>query len=277
MNRSKLFLLSVLFLGISLFGCSTNGNQAQDSTFKTIDVDSLTINDTTNFNISSLKSYPIKVRGYYEFPKADLTNNKADDLAKLYKEVILERADSSNVKVAIEQFNTDIITIVKSQFSDTIEIADDSEVQKPQQINIRITQVYNNKGIACYCKDIFYTTKDDNTIISKSYFTFDILNSKQVLFDDIFQSSKIDNLKERLQNKLIEKEHVTDTNGLIDMGYFNVENMNIRNFYITNNGISFVFEPYEIACYALGEISIELSFSELAPLLTENSIISDLY
>lgn len=277
MNRSKLFLLTVLFLGISLFSCSTNENQAQNSELKNIEVDSLTINDTTRLSVSTLKSYPIKVRGYYEFPKEDSTNEWSSRLAKLYTDIILEKNDSNGIKSAIQQFNADVTKIVSNQFSDTLEIADESRQQKPQQINIRITQVYNNKNIACFCKDIFYTTKNDNAIISKSYFTFDIANSKQISIDDIFQTARIDKLKDLLQKKLIEREHVTETNDLIDMGYFNIENMNFQNFYLTKNGITFVFEPYEIACYALGEISIELPFSVLAPLLTENSILSDLY
>ena len=44
-------------------------------------------------------------------------------------------------------------------------------------------------------------------------------------------------------------------------------------FTISNAGIRFIFDEYEIACYAAGRIECELSFDELRDFMTENSIL----
>ena len=49
-----------------------------------------------------------------------------------------------------------------------------------------------------------------------------------------------------------------------DLGYFDTEDiMATENFYLTDTGICWVYNPYEIACYATGQTSIEIPFKEI--------------
>lgn len=45
-----------------------------------------------------------------------------------------------------------------------------------------------------------------------------------------------------------------------------------ENFYFTQQGITFVFQQYEIAPYALGILSVDLTWEELQPLLPKESV-----
>ncbi|MBR0036550.1 MAG: DUF3298 domain-containing protein [Bacteroidales bacterium] len=45
------------------------------------------------------------------------------------------------------------------------------------------------------------------------------------------------------------------------------------NFFITEDGITFVFQQYEIAPYAMGIISVDLTWEELQPLLPKESVV----
>ncbi|MBO6013769.1 MAG: DUF3298 domain-containing protein, partial [Bacteroidales bacterium] len=44
------------------------------------------------------------------------------------------------------------------------------------------------------------------------------------------------------------------------------------NFFFTPKGITFVFQQYEIAPYAMGLISVTLTWDELQPLLPDDSV-----
>ena len=45
---------------------------------------------------------------------------------------------------------------------------------------------------------------------------------------------------------------------------------NFENFLITENGIIFLFPPYQVSSYAMGKWSIEIPYFELRDLLKDN-------
>ena len=50
----------------------------------------------------------------------------------------------------------------------------------------------------------------------------------------------------------------------LELGFFDTENITANeNFYLTDKGICWVFNPYEIACYATGQVHIEVPFKEI--------------
>lgn len=48
--------------------------------------------------------------------------------------------------------------------------------------------------------------------------------------------------------------NVSSPDSLLELGYFDTEDiMATENFYLTDTGICWVYNPYEIACYATGK------------------------
>jgi hypothetical protein len=50
-----------------------------------------------------------------------------------------------------------------------------------------------------------------------------------------------------------------------------------NNFYITPEGIVYVYNPYDIAPYSMGQTSVLLTFEKLKPILKKNNPIEYLY
>jgi hypothetical protein len=46
------------------------------------------------------------------------------------------------------------------------------------------------------------------------------------------------------------------------------------NFYITHESINYVFNPYDIAPYAVGQTEIDILFADLKEILKPNGVIS---
>ena len=73
-----------------------------------------------------------------------------------------------------------------------------------------------------------------------------------------------DTLSSILLNRLMKQLNVSSPDSLLELGYFDTEDiMATENFYLTDTGICWVYNPYEIACYATGQTSIEIPFKEI--------------
>ena len=76
---------------------------------------------------------------------------------------------------------------------------------------------------------------------------------------------------------MLQQLHAKDDTDLIDMGYFNLDNLIANNnFSIGDEGITWTFGIYDIACYSVGETVITLDYETLKPYILDNSEIAEL-
>ena len=58
----------------------------------------------------------------------------------------------------------------------------------------------------------------------------------------------------------------------MELGYFNIDNLSItNNFYLSDSGIVFHYNPLEVACYAIGEVDVLLSYDSIQNFILETS------
>ena len=94
---------------------------------------------------------------------------------------------------------------------------------------------------------------------------------ERINLTDIFNDKDISIVSDLLKKRLIQQEKVSDQSQLIELGYFNIDNLSAsNNFYFTDKGIVFCYEPFEIACYAIGEVEIELDYNVLKPYIRQD-------
>ncbi len=96
------------------------------------------------------------------------------------------------------------------------------------------------------------------------YYSFNLNSMTRVDISDIFNIEYFEQVNAMLKEQLLKQEKVSSPTQLIDLGYFNIDNLAVNNnFYLTNDSIVFNYEPYEIACLAIGEVSIKLNYFDL--------------
>lgn len=113
------------------------------------------------------------------------------------------------------------------------------------------------------------------------FFTFmnlDLENDTQLGLKDVFKGSYEEELTKQLWKNLATQQKVNSIDELKEMGYGLIGELKpIENFSLNETGITFVYNPYEIAPYAMGITEIFISFQEINHLLNkENSIIKQL-
>ena len=93
--------------------------------------------------------------------------------------------------------------------------------------------------------------------------TGDMVNEQDIFIDDYYEP-----LKTLLLNALIaQTDNAESKRDLRRMGYSVADVVPNENFYVTQEGITYVYNPYEIAPYAMGCIEIFLPWDTVRPLI----------
>ena len=91
----------------------------------------------------------------------------------------------------------------------------------------------------------------------------DMVNEQDLFIDDYYEP-----LKTLLLNALIaQTDNAESKRDLRRMGYSVADVVPNENFYVTQEGITYVYNPYEIAPYAMGCIEIFLPWETVRPLI----------
>jgi hypothetical protein len=97
---------------------------------------------------------------------------------------------------------------------------------------------------------------------------YDIHTGKKITEDDIFVKGHEKELNDMLRNALEDKVGAKNLKELKDKGYLLTNDIYMPdNFYLYSGKIVFVYNPYEIAPYALGKIELTLSNGEMKKIL----------
>ena len=107
------------------------------------------------------------------------------------------------------------------------------------------------------------------------WMNFDFVTGKHLTKEEVFLPSAKADIKSILLDKLISlqaqlhpEEKVTSLEDLQNLGFLQFTNMYIPdNFLLGKNEVLFLFNRYDIAPYAAGEIIIRLSYEEIGPYL----------
>lgn len=97
---------------------------------------------------------------------------------------------------------------------------------------------------------------------------FDLQTGTPIELWDVFEDSSSDSLRSMLTRKLMKDQGVNTLEELKEKGFLEMVDMFIpQNFWLDKDSLSFFFNQYDIAPYALGQISLSFGYNELKPYL----------
>lgn len=88
----------------------------------------------------------------------------------------------------------------------------------------------------------------------------------ELTLSDLLTPAQLAGLDSLIRTRLYDIYQVTDDAGLADLGFFPDEIRATENFACTQTGLTFHYNPYDIGCYALGDITLSLTREELRAL-----------
>jgi hypothetical protein len=124
------------------------------------------------------------------------------------------------------------------------------------------------KGVVVYEATIDYYEGGAHGINQLITFNFDIATGKQITLADIFAPGYESQLKNTLLKALKSKTGLNSMDELKDAGYlYSMDIFPSENFILNDETITFVYNPYEIAPYAVGSIELIITYSEVSKIL----------
>ena len=232
----KVSLLSIIALISCLYSCNFKNNHSNETNADSVVVEKLVIADT--YHLSG-------------------------DTAKPACKVVLTMEIPVKYKQDSDYLHLNAYKEIEPEFEK--ELAKSGEAYSFEwDFDYTLSPVYNRNDFFCYEVSSSEYTGGAHGMYSNRYYTIDLSNWKKIGLDDIFQPDSSDALSSILLNRLMKQLNVSSPDSLLELGYFDTEDiMATENFYLTDTGICWVYNPYEIACYATGQTSIEIPFKEI--------------
>ena len=130
--------------------------------------------------------------------------------------------------------------------------------------NITSDAQQGRKGVTVYTALIDYYEGGAHGINQKLTMNFDNSTGKMLTLDDIFVPGFETALNRLLLQKLMEETDTKDIDNLRDKGYlYSMDMFAPENFILDEDGITFIYNPYEIAPYEKGMTELTLDYNEL--------------
>ena len=95
------------------------------------------------------------------------------------------------------------------------------------------------------------------------YHTYSLTGGYEITTADLFTCRQMERIDELIVQKLCKKYNVADRGELGTRGFFPDVIGPTENFFLTQDSITFYYNPYDIACYATGAIEISVGWDEL--------------
>ncbi|MFV0471553.1 MAG: RsiV family protein [Paludibacteraceae bacterium] len=146
------------------------------------------------------------------------------------------------------------------------------------EINIEGVTMFLDDKILSYSHERYAFMGGNNGKSSRYLYNFELINAHAFKEADIF----IPNYQELL-SLLIKEEFIrqsAEIESTADLNDFDFWSDRLRpndNFYVSESGLVYVFNPYEISPYGISQTEVEVPFAKLKPILQQGNIIEYLY
>lgn len=144
--------------------------------------------------------------------------------------------------------------------------------------NVNGIVVYNANGFISYQirTDSYTGGAHGNSSINNAVLS--LHSGEAISLSDLFSDTSMSELNALIQQKLALQNNCQSIEELAEKGLFfaPAEIEATENFYFDAQGITWMFDPYDIAPYSMGEIRVSIDWSEALPLLDEESEVKPL-
>ncbi len=242
----------------------------------TVAMASVAKSDTSWFALTTGGRCDVDASVNISYPAGYKNVESTQKLQHMFVQYVLELADSVSFDDSPEQYLRGMLSQYGISSDEKAEHVEDDYVSVYRYSNSTdIDAVFNRGNILSFCRSEVIKKNDKVTMSTHRYVNFDLKNMSRIDVSNLFNESVLDNVATLLKEKLKKQNGVDSDDALIDLGYFNLDNLRVtNNFYFKDESVVWSFVPYEISLYSVGETEIELTFDEMSMYLNDNSPVS---
>ncbi len=127
--------------------------------------------------------------------------------------------------------------------------------------------IYNEHHLLCVEEFGYFYSGGAHGNYGFSYRVYNLMTGEKLQLEDIFSAGKLDELTAIAEKQLRADRGIPDANALSVSGLF-IDKLELKeDFFVDRNGIGFTYNPYEIASYADGPVTIYLKWEQVKSLI----------
>ena len=216
-------------------------------------------------------------------------NEDGDSIAALInravqREFLGKEFASLAPEAAVDSFKNVYIRDYRKEVGE-VYLADRAQAASAEEMPKWYDQTYSmvtfveegNGGTLNVTSNVFVDTGGAHPNQWSQWLNFDFATGKRLTKDEVFQASARQDIEQILLNKLIAQqaklnpeEKVETLEDLQQLGFLQLTSMYIpENFLLSQKGVLFLFNRYDIAPYAAGEIVLEVPYEEIGHYLKQ--------
>jgi len=262
-KQSILFLLCTL-TAVLFYSCAPKTVKTKE---KDLTQKFYLTTDTTkgNLNVDIQVAFPVAYAN-----KEVLDSIRATIITNLFGEKYVAHSNDSIVQL----FASELEIEYKANNEPLVNVLDDeSQYSFNNEHILEGFTLLSDQNIFSYGIDRYVFMGGAHGLSNRTYFNFDLKTGKIInekdLFTDNYQLVLSELIKKHIKEE--QKEPIADLEETI----FWTDSIKPNgNFYITDESINYVFNPYEIAPYYVGQTEINLPFEQIKNLLKPNNPIA---
>lgn len=255
---------------------------------------------TKNLPISLVEDYSKSIAFNFVFIKDSLKlfKNRKETPQATFSEVIVEvkqvpqGSNLSKIKELLQKYQSvqnektsqtarqTIENSKKSFFKEYLETNQDQDEEYLYAANwvneSNANIIFNDNYFATIAFSNYMYLGGAHGMFGEAYLVIDTKNGKELKLNDIFDKQSLATLEKKMIKKAYAYTGFENPVSLQDAGYL-VDKIEVTdNFSITAKGITFVYQPYEIAPYAAGMPAFLFTWEELKDLIKADSPVKSL-
>lgn len=266
MKKGLFFFIAAAVLSVpAFFSCSKTGNGSGANTPDSLVLE--TFSDSATYHLFGNPDLPaIKACISLTAPSGEDTSSAAvkarnDFMVNImgngYTGLPMEDAARKFINTCVEEYRESVESKAKNR-KKTAE-----EKWMNYETLISTSTVYNGNGIWCYSCDSYIYTGGAHGLGTTVCFVYDVANSKPIALNEVFKEDSLPDVLKLITERIGKK-------GNADAYWMELVTVS-ENFAVGENGITWYYNPYEIAPYYIGTTAVTIPYDELEPHIVKDS------
>lgn len=136
--------------------------------------------------------------------------------------------------------------------------------------------VYNQNGLLSFVVNTSYSAGGAHEAHSVANCVVDVKTGQRISEKEIFVDGYKVELSRILVDEIVKTNHVKEAGELETIGFFDADEISPNeNFYADDTGITYTFNEYEIAAYAVGAVSVRIAYEKIRHILHSEGTVAN--
>ena len=261
MKKHVIFLFLAILFSSLFISCTIQEMETEDINYSNTFYLS---SDTTLGGLSFQAEIEIPVKFHN---KEVLTNVKKQITAKIFGEIFKNYPTDSILPKYANYLFREYKKSNEVYLEDTLQMKNSHSFLE-NEIQIQGVAMYLDNNILSYSYERYAYMGGAHGNSSRLLYNFDLTNSHIITEADLFTGNYTKSLTQLIKQQIVEDNAEMESVAVLNDFYFFEDQIKPNNnFYVTAEGIVYVYNPYDIAPYSTGQTVVLLTFDKLKPIL----------